>query len=61
METLTKYQQFQEWLNSCPVDIADYQDFTDKFQITFNVPLEEIDDKSTDDLFIDINQTGGKY
>jgi hypothetical protein len=41
METLTKYQQFQKWLDSCPVEIADYQDFTDKFQITFNVPLEE--------------------
>tara|TARA_R100001082_G_C4290096_1_gene127811 strand:+ start:35 stop:220 length:186 start_codon:yes stop_codon:yes gene_type:complete len=61
METLTKYQQFQNWLDSCPVTIEDYQDFTDKFQITFNVPLEERVTKYTDDLFIDINQTGGKY
>ena len=41
MESSNKYQQFQEWLNSCPVEIQDYQDLTDLFQITFKVPLEE--------------------
>ena len=36
-----KYEQFQEWLNSCPVEMIDYQDLTDQFQITFKVPLED--------------------
>lgn len=44
MENLTKYEQFQKWLNSCPVEVTDYQDFTDLFQITFKVPLEETQD-----------------
>ena len=35
------YTKFQEWLNDCPVKILDYQDFTDQFQITFEVELEE--------------------
>ena len=50
------YQDFQEWLNTCPLVVTDYQDFTDQFQITFN-----LDADSVDDTFIDINNTGGKY
>ena len=38
---MTDYEKFQEWLNNCPVKILDYQDFTDQFQITFEVELEE--------------------
>ena len=38
---MTKYQEFQEWLNECPVKVIDYQDFSDQFQITFDVPLED--------------------
>ena len=33
----TDYEKFQEWLNDCPVKIIDYQDFTDTFQIKFQV------------------------
>ena len=29
------YEQFQEWLNQCPLKITEYQDFTDMFEITF--------------------------
>ena len=36
----SKYEQFQEWLNECPVEVIDYQDLSDQFQITFDVPLE---------------------
>lgn len=36
----TDYQKFQEWLNTCPVEIIDYLDYTDRFEITFKVPLE---------------------
>ena len=38
---MTDYEKFQEWLNDCPVKILDYQDFTDQFQITYEVELEE--------------------
>ena len=38
---MTNYEKFQEWLNDCPVKILDYQDFTDQFQIIFEVELEE--------------------
>ena len=38
---MTDYEKFQEWLNDCPVNILDYQDFTDQFQITFEVELED--------------------
>ena len=32
-----RYQDFQEWLNKCPLVVTDYQDFTDQFQITFSL------------------------
>ena len=40
---ITPYERFQEWLNQCPVDITDYIDYTDQFEVTFSVPLEEVD------------------
>ncbi len=36
----TDYEKFQEWLNNCPVEIIDYQDYTDTFDIKFKVPLD---------------------
>ena len=38
---MTAYEKFQTWLNDCPVKMIDYQDFTDQFQITFEVNLED--------------------
>ena len=32
-----RYQDFQEWLNKCPLVVTDYQDYTTEFQITFNL------------------------
>ena len=32
-----RYQEFQQWLNSCPLVITDYNDFTTEFQITFSL------------------------
>ena len=32
-----RYQQFQQWLNQCPLVITDYNDFTNEFQITFTL------------------------
>tara|TARA_B100000519_G_scaffold201250_1_gene216293 strand:+ start:542 stop:820 length:279 start_codon:yes stop_codon:yes gene_type:complete len=43
----SQYEKFQQWLNDCPVKISDYQDFTDQFQITFDVELEEENDTFT--------------
>ena len=34
------YEKFQEWLDSCPVDIVSYNDRTDLFDVTFHVPSE---------------------
>ena len=36
-----RYQDFQEWLNKCPLVVTDDQDFKTQFQITFKVPLED--------------------
>ena len=36
----THYERFQEWLNQCPVEILDYQDNIETFDIKFLVPLE---------------------
>ena len=35
-----RYQQFQEWLDKCPLVITDYQDYTTEFQITFNLEAD---------------------
>ena len=35
-----RYQDFQEWLNICPLVVTDYQDFTDQFQITFSLEAD---------------------
>ena len=35
--TKQRYEDFQEWLNQCPLVVTDYQDFTDLFQITFSL------------------------
>ena len=37
----TKYEQFQEWLNECPVEVIDYVDNIETFNVKFLVPLEE--------------------
>ena len=54
---MTKYQEFQEWLNECPVKVIDYQDFSDQFQITFDVPLED----DANDVAQCIVDTNGDY
>ena len=37
IEQEEQYEQFQEWLNDCPLNITNYQDFTDEFEITFTL------------------------
>ena len=54
---MTKYQEFQEWLNECPVKITRYEDFTDFFEVTFDVPLED----DTNEVAQCIVDTNGDY
>ena len=54
---MSKYEEFQEWLNQCPVKVIDYQDFSDQFQITFDVPLED----DTNEVAQCIVDTNGDY
>ena len=35
-----RYQDFQEWLNKCPLVVTDYQDYTTEFVITFNLEAD---------------------
>ena len=37
---LKRYEDFQEWLNQCPLVVTDYQDYTDEFTITFNLKAD---------------------
>ena len=46
----TPYARFQEWLDQCPVEIVNYADFTDTFDVPFKVPVEEEVDNSSDYL-----------
>ena len=48
----TPYARFQEWLDQCPVEIVNYADFTDTFDVTFKVPVEEEVDNSSDYLIV---------
>ena len=34
------YQKLHEWLNTCPVSIYEYKDFTDLIQVIFAIELE---------------------
>ena len=40
----TDYELFQEWLNDFPVEIVNYLDYSDRFEVTFMVNLEEQND-----------------
>ena len=59
---MTKYEEFQEWLNECPVKITRYEDFTDFFEVTFDVvddEVEELVDNVTSNPTPLINNQGG--
>ena len=38
--TKQRYEDFQEWLNQCPLVVTDYQDYTDEFTVTFNLKAD---------------------
>ena len=35
-----RYEDFQKWLNDCPLVVTDYQDYTNEFVITFNLEAD---------------------
>ena len=35
-----RQEDFQEWLNQCPLVVTDYQDYTDEFTVTFNLKAD---------------------
>ena len=55
----TPYARFQEWLDQCPVEIVNYADFTDTFDVTFKVPVEEEVDNSS--YYLDSLSEGKDY
>ena len=54
-----QYEEFQEWLSKCPVEVLDYQDYEDHLQIVFDAPLEE--DGAADEVAQCIVDTNGDY
>ena len=38
-QPLSRYEQFQEWLNECPVQIEEYVDNTDHAIVRFALPF----------------------
>ena len=38
---MSKYEEFQEWLNQCPIKITEYQDNVTEFAIDFEIVDED--------------------
>ncbi len=38
------YEQFQEWLNTCPIKITNYEDNTTEFAVDFEIVDEDLED-----------------
>jgi len=53
---MSKYEEFQEWLNQCPIKITEYQDNVTSFAIDF-----EIVDEDADEVAQCIVDTNGDY
>ncbi len=41
---MSNYKEFQEWLDTCPVKIHEYDDYTDIIQVRFEIELEPDDE-----------------
>ena len=35
-----RYEDFQKWLNKCPLVVTDYQDYSNEFVVTFNLEAD---------------------
>ncbi len=38
------YEQFQEWLNTCPIKITNYEDNTTEFAVDFEIVDEDLEE-----------------
>ena len=41
---MSKYEEFQEWLNQCPIKITEYQDNVSSFAIDFEIVDEDAEE-----------------
>ncbi len=57
---MSKYEEFQEWLNQCPIKITNYEDNTTEFAIDFSMEVE-IEDEDADEVEQCIIETNGDY
>ena len=51
---MSKYEEFQEWLNQCPIKITEYQDNVTSFAIDFE--LVDEDAEEVEQCIIDGNE-----
>ena len=54
---MSKYEEFQEWLNQCPTQIENYQDNGDHAIIRFDMPLDD----EAEDVEQCVIDTNGDY
>ena len=45
------YEQFQEWLNQCPIKITDYTDNVTDFAVDFSLEVDEELETVSDNIY----------
>ena len=60
---MSKYEEFQEWLNQCPIKITEYQDNVTDFAIDFEIVDDDFSspDEDADEVAQCIVDTNGDY
>ena len=60
---MSKYEEFQEWLNQCPIKITEYQDNVTNFAIDFEIVDDDFSspDEDADEVEQCVIETNGDY
>ena len=60
---MSKYEEFQEWLNQCPIKITEYQDNVTSFAIDFEIVDDDFSspDEDADEVEQCVIETNGDY
>ena len=60
---MSKYEEFQEWLNQCPIKITEYQDNVTSFAIDFEIVDDDFlsPDEDADEVEQCVIETNGDY
>ena len=60
---MSKYEEFQEWLNQCPIKITEYQDNVTDFAIDFEIVDDDFSspDEDADEVEQCVIETNGDY